>query len=246
MLLGLVGWISDRGRPLARQQTGLGTHRTGLDRAGLATSALVVGVVPVLWGWGQIAARLWVRSQTDSALGHAVVLDLVFSGLSVVAAVLAILVVYEITDRQRRRAYLRATTEPPPSSVPASTEPSAVSMSSHEIDERPGTRWLWWSLLPLGLGAWVPLFAGVRGRRPLWYALGGLWCLMAIVGWAMDIAFYRHTTRAGLGALLMIVAWLGAPTTSVAIRSRYVHAVSTNSSVPTSGPVTEPGARRPA
>ncbi|MGZ4268081.1 MAG: hypothetical protein ACXVFN_05160 [Solirubrobacteraceae bacterium] len=28
------------------------------------------------------------------------------------------------------------------------------------------TGWAWWSLLPLGFGAWTPIYAGARARRP--------------------------------------------------------------------------------
>jgi len=49
----------------------------------------------------------------------------------------------------------------------------------------PRSRWPWLSLLPLGFGAWVPIYAGVRARVMAWTALGVGWSAIAVAGWIL-------------------------------------------------------------
>jgi DNA uptake protein ComE-like DNA-binding protein len=78
-------------------------------------------------------------------------------------------------------------------------------------------RWPWLSLLPCGLGAWAPIYAGVKARVASWIALGAAWCVIAIVGFAIA-GDHRHNAFAGM---LLMVAWIGAVVTSFAIRPAY-------------------------
>jgi DNA uptake protein ComE-like DNA-binding protein len=78
-------------------------------------------------------------------------------------------------------------------------------------------RWAWLSLLPCGLGAWAPIYAGVKARVVSWIALGTAWCLVAVAGFAIA-GYHRHNAFAGM---LLIVAWIGAAVTSFAIRPAY-------------------------
>src|SRR6478736_773572 len=50
------------------------------------------------------------------------------------------------------------------------------------------TTWVWLSLIPMGLGAWTPIYAGVRARRRMWWLLGVLWSVIALAGWVAAIA----------------------------------------------------------
>ncbi len=85
---------------------------------------------------------------------------------------------------------------------------------------RSGARWPWFSLLPIGLGAWAPAYAGVRARRPLWVLLGAVWIAIALAGWIGSSTSHRpgHDDVAGM---LMVVAWLGGAVTSFTIRGDY-------------------------
>jgi hypothetical protein len=79
------------------------------------------------------------------------------------------------------------------------------------------SRWPWLSLLPLGFGAWVPIYAGVRARVATWTVLGIVWCVIAVAGWAVSTG-HKSSSLAGF---LIIVAWVGAAATSFVIRSAY-------------------------
>jgi hypothetical protein len=80
--------------------------------------------------------------------------------------------------------------------------------------------WPWISLIPIGLGAWAPIYAGARARRALWIALGVLWSLMVIAGFVLNGVDGRagHDDLAGG---LLVVGWVGAIATSFAIRGDY-------------------------
>jgi DNA uptake protein ComE-like DNA-binding protein len=73
---------------------------------------------------------------------------------------------------------------------------------------------VWVSATPFGLGAWTPMVPGVALRRPLWIGLGLMWALVAIAGWAAAIA---NDGGSGAGGLL-ILGWVGAIATTLAIR----------------------------
>lgn len=81
------------------------------------------------------------------------------------------------------------------------------------------SRWPWLSLIPIGLGAWAPLYAGVKARRNLWIALGVLWTAVAIAGWALATAT-PHSTN-DLAGFLLIFSWVGGAATSFSIRGAY-------------------------
>jgi hypothetical protein len=92
-----------------------------------------------------------------------------------------------------------------------------------ERPARTGSRWPWLSLLPLGLGAWVPIYAGVRARVKTWIALGVLWSAIAVAGWIVSTgstAHGHHKSSAAAG-LLIVLAWIGAIATSFVIRPAF-------------------------
>jgi DNA uptake protein ComE-like DNA-binding protein len=80
--------------------------------------------------------------------------------------------------------------------------------------------WPWISLTPLGFGAWAPIYAGVKARRRWWIALGLLWSLLVIAGFAFNW-IDGNTGHDGLVGALLIVGWFGSIATSFAIRPAY-------------------------
>lgn len=77
--------------------------------------------------------------------------------------------------------------------------------------------WVWLSLIPLGLGAWAPIYAGTRAGNRRWSALGALWSAVAVAGWLLAIVSHGGAA----GGLLIILGWAGAVATSFAIRAPY-------------------------
>jgi membrane protease YdiL (CAAX protease family) len=79
-------------------------------------------------------------------------------------------------------------------------------------------RWVWISLLPLGLGSWAPMIAGGRCRVWWWTALGSLWPAMTVAGFVVAGGGKSHGS---LGAALLWCGWIGAVVTSFSIRPAY-------------------------
>jgi hypothetical protein len=73
------------------------------------------------------------------------------------------------------------------------------------------------SVIPFGLGAWAPIYAGARVHNRRWITLGALWSVIAVIGWVVAIA----TNGSGVGGLLIILGWAGAAASSFAVRDRY-------------------------
>jgi hypothetical protein len=80
---------------------------------------------------------------------------------------------------------------------------------------------MWFSLLPLGVGAWAPIYAGDRAGRKSWIVLGAVWSTMIVAGFFLTWA--RHTEA--IVVALVLVGWIGAIATSFAIRGEYVRAL---------------------
>ncbi|HWF55746.1 MAG TPA: helix-hairpin-helix domain-containing protein [Solirubrobacteraceae bacterium] len=83
-------------------------------------------------------------------------------------------------------------------------------------------RWPYISLIPLGLGAWAPIYAGFKARRTSWVLLGILWSAIVVVGVIMSsLDTGRQTGNDDLAGMLIIVGWVGAVATSFVIRGAY-------------------------
>jgi DNA uptake protein ComE-like DNA-binding protein len=80
-------------------------------------------------------------------------------------------------------------------------------------------RWPLLSLIPLGFGAWAPIYAGARARSKLWMALGAVWSAISIAGWIVGGTSHWH--RDNFGGVLLTVGWIGAIATSFVIRGEY-------------------------
>ncbi len=79
--------------------------------------------------------------------------------------------------------------------------------------------WVWVSATPMGLGAWAPIVPGKQRGRPRWVAFGVLWSVVTLAGW---IAAVANDGGSGAG-LLIILGWVGALATTLAIRPAYVN-----------------------
>lgn len=92
-------------------------------------------------------------------------------------------------------------------------------MPGAKLSRRGQAQWPWLSVLPLGLGAWIPIYAGLRVQKRLWCFIGILLTIAAIAGWALAIA---SNGSSGVGGGLIILAWVGAAATSFSIRPAYM------------------------
>jgi DNA uptake protein ComE-like DNA-binding protein len=81
------------------------------------------------------------------------------------------------------------------------------------------SRWPYISLIPIGFGAWAPIYAGVKAREPKWIALGALWTAMIVV--ALIVSGGHGHGDDGLVGALAIIAWVGGIATSFSIRGAY-------------------------
>jgi hypothetical protein len=81
------------------------------------------------------------------------------------------------------------------------------------------SRWPYISLIPVGFGAWAPIYAGVKAREPKWVAIGALWTAMIVV--ALILSSGHGHGDDGLVGALAIIAWVGGIATSFSIRSAY-------------------------
>lgn len=89
---------------------------------------------------------------------------------------------------------------------------------TRQVEQR--SRWPWISLIPVGLGAWAPIYAGVRARRSSWILLGVLCCAVVIGGFIKN-GTGRHPGSDDIAGMLIIIGWVGAIATSFSIRSAY-------------------------
>ena len=76
-------------------------------------------------------------------------------------------------------------------------------------------RWPWLTLIPLGLGAWAPIYAGLRERRRNWIAWGTLWTAVVLAGWIWPTGDPDEST---FGGGLLVIGWFGAVVTAFVIR----------------------------
>jgi len=84
------------------------------------------------------------------------------------------------------------------------------------------SRWPYISLIPIGLGAWAPIYAGVKARRRSWIMVGIVWSAIVVAGFVKNSL--SHAGQSGnddLAGLLIIVGWVGAIASSFVIRSSY-------------------------
>ncbi|HEY5188796.1 MAG TPA: helix-hairpin-helix domain-containing protein [Solirubrobacteraceae bacterium] len=81
------------------------------------------------------------------------------------------------------------------------------------------SRWPYISLIPIGFGAWAPIYAGVKARVGSWIALGTLWSVIVVAGFTKSAI--SGTGKDDVAGMLMVVGWIGAVATSFMIRSAY-------------------------
>lgn len=81
--------------------------------------------------------------------------------------------------------------------------------------------WMLLALLPLGFGAWVPIVAGVRARRPLWTWIGVALTAVLLAGCVLAVVAEDESSLGTFAGFLIFVAWVGAVAATVAIYSPY-------------------------
>jgi DNA uptake protein ComE-like DNA-binding protein len=91
-------------------------------------------------------------------------------------------------------------------------------MSDSAMGPDQPSRWPYISLVPIGLGAWAPIYAGVKARRTAWILLGVLWCAIVVAGFILSS---RHHGTDDFAGMLIVVGWVGAVATSFSIRGMY-------------------------
>jgi hypothetical protein len=96
--------------------------------------------------------------------------------------------------------------------------------SSSPLPPAQRSRWPYISLIPIGLGAWAPIYAGVKARTPRWVALGVLWSVVVIAGFVAD-SLSSHPGSDDLAGFLIIAGWVGSIATSFSIRGAYEHEI---------------------
>jgi hypothetical protein len=83
--------------------------------------------------------------------------------------------------------------------------------------------WVWLSLIPFGLGAWAPAYAGARVKNRSWVAQGIVWSAIVLAGWIAAIVSHGGAA----GGLLILLGWAGGIASSLGIRDRYRRVVGT-------------------
>jgi len=86
-----------------------------------------------------------------------------------------------------------------------------------------GVRWVWLSLIPFGLGAWAPAYAGARVKNRNWVVQGIVWSAIVLAGWVAAIVSHGGAAS----GLLIIVGWAGGIASSFVIRDHYRRLVGT-------------------
>lgn len=75
--------------------------------------------------------------------------------------------------------------------------------------------------MPLGIGAWAPILAGVRAQSKRWVAYGLFWTLVALAGWIGVAVDNSHAGKNDLIGFLLLLGWIGGAATSFTIRGAY-------------------------
>jgi hypothetical protein len=84
------------------------------------------------------------------------------------------------------------------------------------------SHWAFLSLIPLGFGAWAPIYAGVKARRSLWVVLGIVWSAIVIAGFiANSVSSSGQHGNDDFAGFLILIGWIGAVATSFTLRSAY-------------------------
>jgi hypothetical protein len=84
------------------------------------------------------------------------------------------------------------------------------------------SRWPYISLIPIGLGAWAPIYAGVKAHKRTWIVLGVLWTVIVLAGLIKSSTDHgHHAGHDDVAGALIVLGWVGAIATSFIIRGPY-------------------------
>lgn len=91
------------------------------------------------------------------------------------------------------------------------------------------SRWPYLSLIPIGLGAWAPIYAGAKARQRKWIVLGIVWSAVVLAGFVKSsLSHAGHSGTDDVAGLLIVVGWVGAIATSFVIRGSYERQMSSS------------------
>lgn len=77
---------------------------------------------------------------------------------------------------------------------------------------------MWWGVVPIGFGAWVPLVAGLKAKKREWVAWGAFIVLFTIAAFVVS---ELEGDDANVGGGLLVVAWILSGATSFALMKPY-------------------------
>jgi DNA uptake protein ComE-like DNA-binding protein len=77
---------------------------------------------------------------------------------------------------------------------------------------------MWWGLVPIGFGCWVPLVAGLKAKKREWIAWGVFIVLFTILAFVVSEV---EGDEANLGGGLLVVSWILHGATSWALMKPY-------------------------
>lgn len=77
---------------------------------------------------------------------------------------------------------------------------------------------MWWGVVPIGFGAWVPLVAGLKAKKREWIAWGAFIVLFTIAAFVVSEAEGYETNY---GGGLLVVSWILSGATSFALMKPY-------------------------
>jgi len=80
-------------------------------------------------------------------------------------------------------------------------------------------RWLLLVILGFGFTTWAAfLYIGIRARRRSWLAWAAVYGALVVLSGVLDISMPHNSTATGIGAVAMVIPWIGGSAHAAAIR----------------------------
>lgn len=80
-------------------------------------------------------------------------------------------------------------------------------------------RWLLLIVLGLGFTTWAAfLYIGIRARRRSWLAWAAVYGALLVLSGVLDISMSNNSTATGIGAVALLLCWIGGTAHAAAIR----------------------------
>jgi DNA uptake protein ComE-like DNA-binding protein len=99
---------------------------------------------------------------------------------------------------------------------------STRARAAPERTSQRASRWPFISLIPLGFGAWAPMYAGIKARQQTWILAGITCSAIVLAGFVKStLSASGHSGNDTVAGFLIIVGWVAAIATSFIIRGSY-------------------------